>query len=96
MPDFVVTAGGRPEVELVFDEGGTEEGRVVVSPLLPERISPLAALSLFVKDEMAQPAHPDVSFAGEDMRGAPVPAVREGDGRTESGIDWVYLRIRVR
>jgi hypothetical protein len=89
MPDF----GGRV-VDLVVSavEGGTDDERGAALPLEPARISPLAALSLFVKDEMAQPAH-DVSFAGVPIRGAPPPAT-DDEGIAVSGIDWAYLRIR--
>lgn len=74
--------------------GGTEDGRGVVSPVDPARISPLAALSLFVKDEMAHPAQ-DVSCACVPIRGAPPPAT-DGDERAVSGMVWVYLRMRAR
>jgi hypothetical protein len=92
MPDF-----GCSVVVFVIsaaERGGTDDARGAVSPLDPARISPLAALSLFVKDEIAHPAH-EVSCAGVPIRGAP-PAATEGEGRAVSGIDWVYLRIRAR
>ena len=56
-------------------------------------ISPFAALSLLVKEEIAQPAQP-VSFWGVPIRGAFVPLVVEGGGRTESGSVAPYFRIR--
>jgi hypothetical protein len=50
---------------------------------------------LFVKLEMAHPAH-DVSFAGVPIRGAAVPAaVRPGAGNTVSGIVAANFRMRV-
>ena len=56
-------------------------------------ISPFAALSLLVKEEIAQPAQP-VSFWGVPIRGALVPLVVEGGGRTESGSVVPYFRMR--
>jgi hypothetical protein len=64
--------------------GGTDEERCAASPLLPDRMSPLAELSLLVKEEMAHPAQ-DVSFAGVPMRGAPPDMA--GDGSAVSGMD---------
>jgi hypothetical protein len=57
-------------------------------------ISPLVDASLFVKLEIAQPAH-EVSLAGVPIRGVgPPPAARPGDGSTVSGIAAANLRIR--
>lgn len=97
MPDFVLDSVGLS----VFAEagGGTDEGRCccVEAPLVPDWISPLAAVSLFVKEDIAQPAQ-DVSFAGVPMRGALAPpaAVREGGGSTVSGMDCACFLIRAR
>jgi hypothetical protein len=86
IPGFgLLRAPGFPDAEV--EDGGTEDGRRFVSPLLlPARISPLAVPSLFVKDEMAHPAH-DVSFAGVPIRGALAMPAIEGDGKAVSGID---------
>lgn len=78
--------------------GGTEDGRCVdASPVDVGRMSPLAALSLLVNEDMAQPAQ-DESCAGLLILGAAAlaPGAKEGGGSTESGIDCVYLRIRAR
>ena len=60
-------------------------------------MSPLAVASLFVKDEIAQPAHPVVSFCGVPMRGiAPFATTTAGGGKIVSGSEFPYLRIRWR
>ena len=83
---------------------GEEEERVRAGALGAERplgldaISPLAAATLLVKEEIAQPAHEEVSFEGVPIRGvAPfvVAVVPEG-GRAVSGRVDPYLRTRVR
>ena len=60
-------------------------------------MSPLAVANLFVKDDIAQPAHPGGSFCGVPIRGTfPLAATVAGGGRTVSGREFPYLRIRWR
>ena len=77
--------------------GGVDDGRselAVVAALLLGWISPLAVASLFVKDDIAQPAHPDPDpGCGVLMRGALEPAA-SGGGKTLSGRVCPYLRMR--
>jgi hypothetical protein len=78
---------------------GAEEGRG--GPLESDVISPAAAETLLVKEEMAQPAHDAASLAlgwGVLMRGAaPADAsVVLGGGRAVSAIEDANLRIRWR
>ena len=78
--------------------GGTEEGLMLPGaarvPLGFDCISPLAVAILFVKDEIAQPAH-DVSFWSVPIRGtAPLTAPVLGGGKTVSGSVPAYFRIR--
>ncbi len=63
-------------------------------------MSPAAAANLFVKDEIAQPAH-DGSLEGVDMRGAKLALLMAdsdivGRGMAESGRVWLCLRILIR
>ena len=77
--------------------GGTEVGLDSggeTTPLLAVCISPLAALNLLVKDEIAQPAQV-LSFEGVLIRGAPAAAV-SGGGRRVSGSVWLYFLTRCR
>lgn len=78
--------------------GGTEEDRALAGaaglPLGFDCISPLAVASLFVKDEIAQPAQ-EVSFWGVPIRGiAPLTAPELGGGNTVSGSVLAYFRTR--
>jgi len=80
------------------EDGGTELGRgtawaAIAVPLVEACICPLAEASLFVKEEMAQPAQEEESDCAFPMRGA-VEVVGPGDGCTVSGSVWIYLRIR--
>lgn len=59
-------------------------------------MSPLAVANLFVKDEIAQPAHPGVSFCGVPIRGTAPLAITTGGGKTVSGSEFPYFRIRWR
>ena len=60
-------------------------------------MSPLAVANLFVKDEMAQPAHPGVSFCDVPIRGTvPLATTIAGGDKTVSGSEFPYLRIRWR
>ena len=74
-----------------------EEGRselAVVAALLLGWISPLAVASLLVKDDIAQPAHPEPDpGCGVLIRGAFEPAA-SGGGKTLSGSVCPYLRMR--
>lgn len=87
-------------VEVVV--GGVEEERGAAAasglrppPLVEVWMSPVAAASLFVKDEMAQPAQ-ELSCCGVDMRGMPAPAdpATEVGGKTVSGMVVWCLRMR--
>ena len=89
--------GGRRGSAGVIDREGEEVpfGLIGVGAC----ISPLAAASLFVNDEMAQPAQPvaPASCVGVLILGVPLLLVKadvEG-GSAVSGIVDVYLRIRV-
>lgn len=76
--------------------GGTDDGLWSAVPLVAELacICPLVAANLFVKLDIAQPAH-EVSFAGVPIRGeAPPAAATPGDGIAVSGIVAANLRIR--
>ena len=78
--------------------GGTEEDLELAGaarlPLGFDCISPLAVASLFVKDEIAQPAQ-DVSFWGVPIRGtAPLTAPALCGGNTVSGSVLAYFRTR--
>ena len=78
--------------------GGTEEDLALAGaatlPLGFDCISPLAVASLFVKDEIAQPAQ-EVSFWGVPIRGtAPLRAPVLGGGNIVSGSVLAYFRIR--
>ena len=58
-------------------------------------MSPLAVASLLVKEEIAQPVHPALSFCGVPIRGtAPFADVVVGGGKAVSGREFPYLRIR--
>jgi len=81
------------------EDGGTELGRSIVCAVVVVVscdeicICPLAEVSLFVKEEMAQPAQEEESDCAFPMRGA-VEVVVPEDGCTVSGRVWMYLRIR--
>ena len=80
------------------EDGGTELDRrivwaAVVASCVEVCICPLAEVSLFVKEEIAQPAQDEESDCAFPMRGAVEVAVPEG-GCTVSGSVWMYLRIR--
>jgi hypothetical protein len=98
---------GRGEViELGVLGGGTDAERFPASTFNVEPsfalevISPLAAASLLVKDDMAQPAQEAASDCALPMRGAlePIPVVVAvvGGGRTLSGIVAEYFLMRAR
>lgn len=58
-------------------------------------MSPLAVASLLVKEEIAHPAHPALSFCGVPIRGtAPLADAVAGGGKTVSGKEVPYFRIR--
>ena len=60
-------------------------------------MSPVAVANLFVNDEIAQPVHPGVSFCGVPIRKtAPLAPIVAGVGKTVSGSEFPYLRIRCR
>ena len=60
-------------------------------------MSPLAVAILFVKDEMAHPAHPAASLCVVPIRGTgPFAEAVAGGGKTVSGSELPYLRIRCR
>lgn len=92
---------GRYEDGAVVATGEAEDGRSSVergggwsARLGLDCISPVAAASLWVKDEMAQPDQ-EVSFWGVPMRGVvPFTAPFLGVGRAVSGSEFPYLRVR--
>ena len=60
-------------------------------------MSPLAVAILLVKDEIAHPAHPAASLCVVPIRGtAPLAEAVAGRGKTVSGSELPYLRIRCR
>lgn len=60
-------------------------------------MSPLAVAILLVKDEIAHPAHPAASLCVVPIRGtAPFAEAVAGGGKTVSGSELPYLRIRWR
>ena len=79
---------------------GVEEGRsatVRSAALLVgfACMSPLVDVILFVKEDMAQPAH-DVSVCGVPIRGvSPLAELALGGGRTVSGNEFPYFRTRL-
>lgn len=79
IPGFVSVPGGTDED---LESGGVFTVGVA-APFGEGCISPLAPASLFVKDEIAHPAH-EASFCGVPILGAPVGAT-SGGGRTLSG-----------
>ena len=83
---------------LVVVVGGTDDDRWSAAPFAAEPAPncPDVDANLFVKLEIAQPAH-DVSPAGVPMRGAVAPpAVRPGDGSTVSGMEAANFRMRAK
>lgn len=89
-----IEADGRDESAL----GGTEEDLSLVGGCAFatfDCMSPLAVAILLVKDEIAHPAHPAASFCVVPIRGtAPFAEAVAGSGKTVSGSELPYLRIR--
>ena len=83
------SAAGGTDDDLSILEGGTF--------VAFDCMSPLAVASLFVKDEIAQPAHPAVSFCGVPIRRTgPLAYEVVGGGKAVSGSEFPHFRMRWR
>jgi len=90
--EAVIGAGRRTSLV-----AGTELGRVTCVAALLDWISPAVDETLFVNEEMAQPAHDAASLGwGVLMRGADAfdASTAVGGGKTVSGIVEACFRIR--